>query len=120
MTSKLRGNQQKAIEALLNGLNKNTAATVAGVTAGTLSRWLAEPDFRAALTAETDQAVKNSSVRFAASLEMAADTMTSIMENSEDDSIRLRAADLIISHAQKMNTAADVLERLAALEAASS
>lgn len=118
MTTNLRSNQNKAIEALLNGHNKRTAATAAGVTAGTLSRWLADPDFRAALTAETDQAIKNSAVRFAGSLETAADTMASIMEDSEDDSLRLRAADLVVSHSLKLWEIADFAERLAALEAA--
>ena len=118
MSSKLRTNQRKAIESLLSGLNKQQAAAAAGVHPATVSRWLAEPDFKAELSAGSDSAMRAASVRFTGSIETAGDVMNDILLNSDDDTARLRAADMVVSYATKLNELKNLLERVEALEQA--
>lgn len=113
----LRTNQRKAIEALLNGFTKQQAAAAAGVQPATLSRWLADPEFRDVLTSLSDVALKDAANRLKATLDTAVTVMRETMtDNDINAAVRLRAADMTASHALKLIEFADLAERIERLE----
>jgi hypothetical protein len=113
----LRNNQRKAIEALLDGFTKQQAATAAGVQPATLSRWLADPEFRDVLTSLSDVALKDAAVRLKATLDTAVTVMRETMTDGDIHAgVRLRAADMAASHALKLLEVADLVERIEQLE----
>lgn len=115
--SSLRPNQKKALAALLEGQTKKTAATVAGVAPGTLSRWLTEEDFRAALTDGGDEALQTATVRLRAAVDAAVSVFYILMhDRNVSPSIRLRAADAVVTHSLKLIELVDMERRLDALE----
>ena len=117
--SDLTTKQRAAIAALLEGQTQATAAVAAGVGRQTVSRWLNEPAFSAALLDGSDGAMRAASARLAAMTEHAIGAMTATMEQPAQPgaAVKLRAADALLSQALKIREHADVLERLAALEA---
>jgi hypothetical protein len=116
--SPLRPNQKKALEALLQGQTKSTAATVAGVAPGTLSRWLTEENFRSALKAGGDEALETATVRLRAAVDAAVSVFYITMhDRNASPSIRLRAADATVTHALKLIELVDLMARMDELEA---
>lgn len=111
--------QRAAIAALLEGNTQGGAATAAGVGRQTVSRWLNEPDFTAALREGSDAAIRAASARLAATTEHAVNNILATMTTptTPGAAVRLRAADALLTQALKIREHADVLERLAALEA---
>ena len=111
--------QQRAIESLLLGNSKGMAATAAGVTGATLSRWLREDaDFRIQLSGLSDLALKDAAIRLKSTLDMSVEIMQETMQDPKvHASVRLRAADLAAGHAIKLLEVSDILERIEALEA---
>ena len=114
----LNHRQRRAIEALLLGQSKGMAATAAGVTGATLSRWLREdPDFRNQLSGLSDLALKDAAIRLKSTLDMSVEIMQETMQSETvHPSVRLRAADMAASHAIKLLEVADLVERVEALE----
>jgi hypothetical protein len=84
--------QQKAIQTLLTGHTKSQTAAAVGVAPRTLSRWLADPTFHAALT----EVMTNTDAR---------------------DPDRLRAASLVIHRGLDLIQQKQLIERIATLEA---
>lgn len=116
--TELTPKERRALEALLSGKNKGEAALAAGVQPRTLSRWLASPHFRAELTAVSDLALKDAAVSLKSALGDAVGVMAGIMKDEGvSPTVRLRAADMVASHSIKITEAADLLERIEALEA---
>ena len=111
--------QRLAIATLLEGQTQGTAATAAGVGRQTVSRWLSEPAFSAALREGSDGAIRAASARLAALTEhaIAAIAATMAQPTTPGATVRLRAADALLSQALKIREHADILERLAILEA---
>lgn len=118
MMSDLTTKQRAAIAALLEGQTKGQAATAAGVGRQTVSRWLSEPAFAAALKDGGDAAVKLAAVRLAALTEGAINAIAATVAapTTPGASVRLRAADTLLGHVLKIREQADILERIAALE----
>jgi len=110
--------QKAAIAALLEGQTKAQAADAAGVGRQTVSRWLGEPAFAAALREGSDGAIRAASARLAVATEHAVNgIMAAIQEPTKPGAaIRLRAADTLLGHALRVREHADILERLAELE----
>ena len=120
MTTKpeLSSKQRQAIQSLLAGCTKSQTAAAVGVTPRTLSRWLADPTFRAALTTATDDALANAAHRLAGTLDDAVTVLTEVMTNKDArDPDRLRAADLVIHRGLDLIQQKQLIERIAALEA---
>lgn len=117
--SDLTTKQRAAIAALLEGQTQATAATAAGVGRQTVSRWLSEPAFSAALREGSDGAIRAASARLAALTEhaIAAIAATMAQPMTPGATVRLRAADTLLSQALRIREHADILERLAILEA---
>ncbi len=117
-TKQLSPKQKKAIQNLLNGRTKSQTAAAVGVTPRTLSRWLANPTFHAALTNATDHALANAAHRLTVTLDDAVATLAEIMADKDArDPDRLRAADLIIHRGLDLIQQKQLTERIAALEA---
>lgn len=117
--SDLTTKQRAAIAALLEGRTQAAAATAAGVGRQTVSRWLSEPAFSAALREGSDGAIRAASARLAALTEQAIAAIAATMAQpaTPGAAVRLRAADALLSQALKIREHADILERLAILEA---
>ena len=117
--SGLTSKQSAAITALLEGQTQGGAATAAGVTKRTVQRWLNDPAFSAALRDGSDGAIRAASARLAALTEHAIGAIAATMAQPAQPGagVKLRAADALLTQALKIREHADVLERLAALEA---
>jgi hypothetical protein len=110
--------QQKAIQTLLTGHTKSQTAAAVGVAPRTLSRWLADPTFHAALTTAADEALANAAHRLAGVLDDAVAVLTEVMTNTDArDPDRLRAASLVIHRGLDLIQQKQLIERIATLEA---
>jgi phage terminase small subunit len=118
MMSDLTTKQRAAIAALLEGQTKTAAATAAGVGRQTVSRWLNEPAFTAALREGSDAAVKLAAVKLAALAVDAIEAIEGVMNSpaTPGAAVKLRAADSLLGHVLRIREQADILERIAALE----
>ena len=109
--------QHKAAEALLTTATIAEAAEVAGIGERTLYRWLNDPDFSAHVT-ELEAKLIDAAQRQLLRLQSdAISTMEEIMNDIEvPASVRLRAADSVLSHAFRLRDLSSIEQRLAALE----
>jgi hypothetical protein len=117
--AKLGRKQEAAIAALLIHRNVDEAAKAAGVGYKTLLRWLKLNDFQDDYRQARRDAFGQSIARLQQASSAAASTMMKILvDPNTPASVRLRAADGILSHAAKAIEIEDVEVRLARLEAA--
>jgi len=108
--------RETAIAALLETNTITAAAKQTGIAEKSLRNWLKEPDFvgeyrdarRALVTQATD--------RLAKSCREAVDTLTDIMQHSENDAPRVTAARAILDYAYKAVEIEDLTARLERLE----
>lgn len=117
-TKRLTGKQAKALDALLDGANVQTAATLAGVNRKTLSRWLSyDLDFWKAYQKHSQGALQLAARRLTNKLDGAVELLGDVMEDEDAPAgVRLRAAQLVVDGALRLLESADFAERLAALE----
>lgn len=117
--SDLTTKQRAAIASLLEGHTQATAAAAAGVGRQTVNKWLSDPAFSAALREGSDGAIRAASARLATLTEhaIAAIAATMAQPTTPGAAVRLRAADALLGQALKIREHADILERLAILEA---
>lgn len=116
---KLTPAQQRAIGAMLAGANGDEAAAAAGVARRTIVRWNEQPEFIAELERHAGDAVAAATRRLALSLDCAIDTMHELMKDAtQPASVRLRAANYIVTHAQRLIEQHEILQRLDELEQA--
>jgi hypothetical protein len=108
--------QRRAMEALAAGQDKAAAAAAAGVSVRSIQRYMADPRFRAALTAATGERVGNVSRQLVAAMETAVSTMLAIVESDAPPTVRLRAAAEILSAGIKLYEQAELTRRIEALE----
>lgn len=114
---KLSPAQQRAIGALLAGGNGEDAAAAAGVARRTIVRWNEQPEFATELERCAGDAVGAATRRLALSLDSAIDTMHELMrDDTQPASVRLRAANYIVTHAQRLIEQHEILQRLDELE----
>ncbi len=107
-----------AITALLSGMTKAQAAAAAGVIPRTLSRWLSEDDFKAELDKQTSTAVNLAGSRLSGALHHAIEVMIDVMTNDDvSDKDKLRAANMVASHALRYLEMVNMQRRLEELEA---
>jgi len=109
--------QRAAVAALFQAKTRQEAAEICGVSQSTLYKWLRNPIFKAELLeleTETRQTLRRRLSRGAgASL----DTIAEIRDDQENPpALRLRAADLWLTHHEKLDDQSDFDRRLTALE----
>lgn len=115
---KLTGKQAKALDALLDGANVQTAAALAGVNRKTLSRWLAHDVlFWNAYQVQSRASLQLAARRLTNKLDDAVELLGAlVVDDKAPAGVRLRAAQLTLDGALRLLETADVLQRLDALE----
>jgi len=109
--------KEAAILALLSSRNVEEAARTAGVTARTLYRWQKEPEFDAAYREARRVAVSQANSRLQQASGAAATTILKLMVDSTvPATVRIRACECVLNHANKTIEIEDTEMRLAALE----
>lgn len=88
----LSRNQHKAIAALLSVQTIAEAAQLCNVSQRTLHRWLADDDFRQALSSAMSESIKLAVRRLVAGQSSALDTLHALMLGAESESVRRMAA----------------------------
>jgi len=116
---RLSGKQQRALDALLDGANVQTAATLAGINRKTLARWLAhDVTFWNAYQLNSRASLQLAARRLTNRLDSAVDLLGDVMLDEEAPAgVRLRAAQLTLDGALRLLETADIVERLDKLEA---
>ena len=110
--------QVRAVAAIMATRTVTAAAAEAKVTTKTIYRWLADdPAFSAALAhAEGDMLATTSRAILAVTL-TAVDTLKTVLEDPEaSHGVRVRAADLFLTHATRLYELRTLEARLTALE----
>jgi len=107
--------QEQAIAALLSETTITAAAEKVGVSEVTLHRWLKLPHFVTAYREVRRQAVEKGTAQIQQASWAASTTLVRLL-GSGSDSVRLRAAQTILDHANKGVEVLDFEERLEALE----
>jgi transposase-like protein len=116
---KLGRKKEAAVLALLSSRNVEEAARAAGVTARTLYRWQKEPEFDAAYREARRAAVSQANARLQQASGAAATTILKLMVDSTvPASVRIRASECVLNHANKTIEIEDIEVRVAALEEA--
>lgn len=114
----LSAKQGKAIAALLSSKTVLGAAELAGVSARTLTRWLADDDFKAALLEAESEAIDAATRRLIGLQSAAIDTLQETLGDRKAlPGIRMRAAQSILDFLMKLRDLRNIEKRLAALEA---
>lgn len=109
--------QARAIAALLTAKDLQSAAKEAGVSEGTLHRWLDDPSFKATLRKAEGEAIDDAVRRLSGTARYAVGVVISIMaDKTSPASVRLRAAQTIVDQLVKLKGFADLEDRIAALE----
>lgn len=113
----LSATQARAVAAIMTTRTLTAAAAEAKVTTRTLTRWLADPAFSAALAyAEGDMLATTARAVLAVTL-TAVDTLKTVLEDPEaGHGVRVRAADLFLTHATRLYELRTLEARLTALE----
>lgn len=123
VTLTLTPKQRRALAELASGATWADAAQAAGVTMRTMHRWRNHPAFVAAMRRVTRGALHDAARRLMGNAETAVDALIELAGGGDDDDdiaegVRLRAADLLLTYAVRLQELADFAERLDVLEAA--
>jgi len=114
---KLTPNQVKAIVALLATASIGKAAKRCGLGERTLHRYLANEDFRRELRARQDETVAATVAALSGLSGKATETLCDVMGSKETtESVRVRAAQVILQERRKASELDDLADRVSALE----
>jgi hypothetical protein len=109
--------RDEAIAALLTQRNIDEAAKATGIVANTLLKWLKDPDFQALYREARREAFGQCIARLQQASSAAVSVMLKILADpGTPPASRLRAADMVITHAAKAIEIEDVEARVSALE----
>ena len=115
----LSAKQQRAIAALLASKSVAEAAASANVGERTLFRWLGEDQaFRAALSQAEGELLDTATRRLLSLQGESIDALEYLISQAETESVRLRAAQVVIETSLKLRELRDIEQRLTALEQA--
>lgn len=113
--NKLHSRQRRAIEALLTGQTITDAADHAGVTRQTVTRWLAQPEFKSALAEAQSAALAAFGAGLVGLSESALQVLAEAMTD-ERTANRLRAASIHANSLLRIAELVDLAARVEALE----
>ncbi len=110
---------EDAIAALLSQRNVDEAARTAGIGTRTLLRWMKDPEFDAAFRKARRAAFGQTTARLQQGSSAAATILMKLMLDANTPaSTRVRAAEIIVSHAAKAIEIEDIEARVSDLERA--
>lgn len=109
--------QNKGIRCLLSRASVAQAVRITGVSSSTFYRWLEDENFRAVLRHHTRAVLDSTTRNLVAAAEDCAKLLTQVVnDTSAPLSMRLRAADSVLTHMTRLIALSDMESRLAALE----
>lgn len=118
MDKKLTPKQKIAIEALVLSGDKTQAATAAGISRPTLYKWYALPHFREALSEAVGEMLSSLAGKLVSQSLVAAGVLVEVMNDTEAaSSVRVRAADVLLSRMLQVYQLTELEERISRLEA---
>jgi hypothetical protein len=117
MDNKLTPKQKIAIEALVLSGDKTQAAAAAGISRPTIYKWYALPHFREALNKAVGEMLSSLAGKLVSQSLNAADVLVEVMNDTEAaSSVRVRAADILLSRMLQLHEVIDLEERVSRLE----
>lgn len=116
MAPSLTTRQLRAINALMTTSTVEAAAKASGVHRSTLFRWLRNESFCDELRRTSDAAIAGTARRLATLSGKAADVLDDLLENAQKEEVKLRAADVVLSHMLHVHELSDIENRLRQLE----
>lgn len=117
--SKFGRKMEEAIAALLTQRNVEEAAKAAGISTRTMLRWMKEPEFQKAYREARRHAYSQAVAKLQQGSTAAATTLLKIMiDPATPASVRVRAAECIMSHSSKAIEIEDIEARVTDLELA--
>ena len=117
-SKELSSKQRAAIAALIAGCNHQEAAAKAGVHGNRITEWMREPDFLQALRDAEALALEAVSRDLLALASKARDAIESVLDGNAADSIKLRAADVVLTKLLAIRELATLEARITNLERA--
>lgn len=116
--SGLTQKQENGIATLLQTGNVAQSAKIVGVSERQFWRWMDNAEFAAELRRQQDALTSGAFMRLQSVLSGAVDVLTAIMaDTSNPPSVRLRAAESVLSNVVKLAEIRDLAQRVAELEA---
>ena len=115
MTEKVTPKQLRAVESLLTTGDKSEAAELAGVKRQTVYKWLKQPDFQQALRDAEAEALQSLSQALTRLGSKATRTLDKSMD-AESETVRVRAADIVLGRLLQLRELIDLDARVAELE----
>jgi len=109
--------QRRVIVAILGGMTFTDAASDARVGRSTVQRWLRDPEFTAALQAESGAAMAGARGRFGLLLDRALTVLDQAMHGQVVGECERWAVSLVMRHAAQLLELVDLEQRIARLEA---
>src|SRR6516225_10020731 len=110
---------EAAVAALLTQRNIEEAAKAAGISARTLMRWLKLPEFQAAYREARKAAYSQAVAKLQQGATAAATTLLKVMvDQSTPASVKVRAAECVMTHSAKAMEIENIEARVSALELA--
>jgi len=107
--------QKEAIPFLLGAKSVEEGCRNAGLSKATVFRWLRQDDFRAEVQRQREAVTTEALQRLKASITAAVDTLVALT-GSQEESIRLRAAQQIIDFCLKIRDGDEIESRLERVE----
>jgi hypothetical protein len=115
--SKLTSKQMKALPALAAAPNTARGCREAGISRNTANRWGKDPEYAEELQKHRETIMGKADESITAAVNEAASVLVGLLK-SDNESLRLRAANLIMEHAEKFRVDGDYSRRLEAIERA--
>jgi hypothetical protein len=117
--SMLGRKQEETIAALLTQRNLDEAAKAAGISMRTLMRWLKLPEFQAAYREARRTAYSQAVAKLQQGATAAATTLLKVMlDQGTPASVKVRAAECVMTHSSKAIEIEDIEARVSELERA--
>lgn len=116
--SDLPTNQRRALDAMLSSPSVEAAARQCGLSSRQLWRYLADERFKAELQRRRADLMSASTNGLVALTQVSLDVLSTLLSDSESDSVKSRVAIAVLDLARKGLEIDDILTRLESLEGA--
>ncbi len=111
----LTDRQLKSISCMLNAKSVEEGCQQAGVPKSTFYGWLDNPNFKRELNRQRNEVIEEGLSNLKTSIRKAVDVLMGCLD-SEDDSVKRRAANDLLTHCLRLREIEEVEDRIQALE----